>query len=59
MTKEGRPDLRALIDDTTTTAEFMQLFPSAKVPLEYLPPFVHAMQVLSAPRPRFAFTGAP
>ena len=32
--------LRALIDDTTTTAEMLGMFPSAKVPLEYLIDFV-------------------
>ena len=40
LTKEGKPDLRALIDDTTTTAEMLGMFPSAKVPLEYLIDFV-------------------
>merc|ERR1719506_1904794 len=40
LTKEGKPELRKLVDDTTTTAEMLQLFPSAKIPLEYLLDFV-------------------
>ena len=40
LTKEGKPELRAIVDDTTTTAEMLQMFPSAKVPLEYLLDFV-------------------
>ena len=40
LTKEGKPDLRKLVDNTTTTAEMLQLFPSAKVPVEYLLDFV-------------------
>ena len=40
LTKEGKPELRALVDDTTTTAEMLQMFPSAKVPLPYLLDFV-------------------
>ena len=40
LTKEGKPELRALVDDTTTTAEMLAMFPSAKVPLEYLIDFV-------------------
>ena len=44
LTKEGKPELRRLVDDTTTTAEMLQLFPSAKVPLEYLLDFVPAIK---------------
>ena len=40
LTKEGKPELRSLVDNTTTTAEMLQLFPSAQVPLEYLLDFV-------------------
>tara|TARA_B110000091_G_scaffold177111_1_gene192245 strand:- start:47 stop:1873 length:1827 start_codon:yes stop_codon:yes gene_type:complete len=36
ITKEGRGDLREIIDDTITYAELMQKFPSARVPIEYL-----------------------
>ena len=35
---------RKLVDNTTTTAEMLRLFPSAKVPLEYLLDFVPAIK---------------
>ena len=44
LTKEGKPELRKLVDNTTTTAEMLRLFPSAKVPLEYLLDFVPAIK---------------
>jgi pyruvate/2-oxoacid:ferredoxin oxidoreductase beta subunit/sulfite reductase alpha subunit-like flavoprotein/Pyruvate/2-oxoacid:ferredoxin oxidoreductase delta subunit len=40
VSKEGRADLRALIDDTSTYADLLKKFPSAKLPLEYLMDFV-------------------
>ena len=40
ITKEGKADLRKIIDNTTTTAELMQLFPSAQMPIEYMLDFV-------------------
>ena len=44
ITKEGRGELRELIDDTITYAELMQKFPSAKVPVEYLLDFIPAIK---------------
>ena len=40
LTKEGKDELRALVNDTTTTADMLQMFPSAKIPIEYLLDFV-------------------
>lgn len=44
VSKEGRPDMRALIDDTATYADVMQMFPSAHMPLEYAMDFVPAIK---------------
>lgn len=44
VSKEGRGDMRKLIDDTVTYADVMQLFPSARMPLEYMMDFVPAIK---------------
>jgi len=40
VSKEGRDDLRAIIDDTYTYADLMKRFPDSKLPLDYLMDFV-------------------
>lgn len=44
VSKEGREDLRALINDTVTYADLLKMFPGADVPLEYLLDFVPAIK---------------
>jgi len=40
LTKEGRPELLNLIKETTTHADVMKMFPSAKPPIEHLVDFL-------------------
>ena len=44
LEKEGRGELRELIDDTKTYADLLQMFPSAEMPLEYVIDFVPAIK---------------
>jgi len=55
MTKEGKDELMTLIKETTSHAEVMKMFPSAKPPMEYLVDFLPPMKqrlysIASAPR---------
>jgi sulfite reductase alpha subunit-like flavoprotein/pyruvate/2-oxoacid:ferredoxin oxidoreductase beta subunit/pyruvate/2-oxoacid:ferredoxin oxidoreductase alpha subunit/Pyruvate/2-oxoacid:ferredoxin oxidoreductase gamma subunit/Pyruvate/2-oxoacid:ferredoxin oxidoreductase delta subunit len=44
VSKDGKGDMRNLINDTTNYADLMQKFPSAKVPLDYLLDFCPAIK---------------
>eukprot|EP01059_Diplonema_ambulator_P020307 TRINITY_DN3404_c0_g1_i1.p1 TRINITY_DN3404_c0_g1~~TRINITY_DN3404_c0_g1_i1.p1 ORF type:complete len:1855 (+),score=788.42 TRINITY_DN3404_c0_g1_i1:131-5695(+) len=44
LTKEGKPELLAINKETLGYADVMQMFPSAKPPLEYLVEFVPAIK---------------
>lgn len=44
LTKEGKDHFRELTDDTNTTADYLRMYPSAKVPVEYLLDFVPAIK---------------
>ena len=44
ISKDGKDELRELIDDTVTYADLMKMFPSAQVPLDYLIEFVPAIK---------------
>ena len=44
ISKEGKDELRELIDDTVTYADLMKMFPSAQVPLDYLLEFVPSIK---------------
>lgn len=44
IAKDGKGELRELVDDTVTYADVLKMFPSANVPLEYLLDFVPAIK---------------
>jgi len=44
ISKEGNEEMRALINETVTFADVLKIFPSAKMPLEYLLDFVPSIK---------------
>jgi len=44
ISKEGKSDMRALVKDTVTHADVMKMFPSARVPIEYLLDYVPSIK---------------